>query len=606
MRAPGLGTSMTQENLNDLMWAVTEDRLHVPVAADDDKGNAHSGTGTINPVFTDIQAALQKSHAAHGSDESDGMHKTLTSTSSEFPEKKGPSWVISPTDSRRLIWDLLGGILLAYDFIFIPISVFNIGKNMFVTIMDWITLCFWTIDMFTQFLTGYVSQGRPIMDPAKIAWNYIKGWFVLDMLIIGPDWAFTIMSMLAGNEGQDANLTKILRSVRIFRLIRLLRAAKLKRLYQKAIDNIETEEIFLVFAVARTVVCVILFNHLAAAVWYFIGDIYKPEDGLSWIQVYRYDQKPLMFRYTISLYWSIANFGLGSSPVFPQNSVESAFSICLIIAGMVTFTLFISMVTTWMSQLASAGDDPSKQLWLLRRFFRQQRVQGDLCWRILRFLEYKIENAEDKVVEAKLDVLNLLSKSLKREFRYEVSYASIRSHPLFRFVEHRDPLFLGKVGDLCFGLNEVMSDEPMFVSRTAIKSMYFVGEGKLTYSRGGVEPFNVRKEDWLCEQSLWLSEWSTCGDLVTTSLVQIILVDLNLMRDTIVESGDVWSLMTAYAAEFVSWLGKQVVHSDLFSVNPFRHHANEFMTKALDNLDQLVPGVSTRMKVQCMAHGNDW
>ena len=85
---------------------------------------------------------------------------------------------------------------------------------------------------------------------------------------------------------------------------------------------------------------VVFINHLAAAVWYFVGDVYSADAAVghrNWIEAYDIQSRPVLNRYIISYGWSVSNFGLGISDVYPQNSLEGVLSIGLLLIGMATF-----------------------------------------------------------------------------------------------------------------------------------------------------------------------------------------------------------------------------------------------------------------------------
>merc|ERR1711862_386608 len=107
--------------------------------------------------------------------------------------------------------------LLIYDVIMVPILVFDPVPDAFTIFMDWATLVFWTTDMVASCCTGYISKGQTVMAPGKILKHYAKTWLVLDILIIVPDWIFSIL-----DSGGGTDATKLLRSFRMVRVLRFL------------------------------------------------------------------------------------------------------------------------------------------------------------------------------------------------------------------------------------------------------------------------------------------------------------------------------------------------------------------------------------------------
>merc|ERR1719387_638806 len=75
---------------------------------------------------------------------------------------------ISPTSNRKFIWDMMGLVLIAYDFITIPMQVFPLGESTFTLTMGYITTVFWTFDMFMSCIAGYYDEGIVISDHRRI------------------------------------------------------------------------------------------------------------------------------------------------------------------------------------------------------------------------------------------------------------------------------------------------------------------------------------------------------------------------------------------------------------------------------------------------------
>jgi hypothetical protein len=380
--------------------------------------------------------------------------------------------------------------------------------------------------------------------------------------------------------GGKAGLAKLLRSSRIVRLFRLLRAAKLKRLIRKLVDWIETEEVFLMFSVLMVLAALVFSNHLIAAVWYFVGDV-MAADTANWIDEFSIQSKPVFYQYTVALGFSISNFGLGSSPIHAQNGIEGLFSVALVVLGMLTFTIVLGMITTWMVQLQSSKDDTSKQLWQLRRFFRENSVGRSLSFKILRYLEYKVDTSVKKVPETKLEVLNLLSESLRIEFRYSISYSAIRAHALFEQAERREPAFIYKMATTCFSLKAWAKDDAIFKSRTMFQTMHVISVGRLSYTKKD-ETVLVQRGDWFSEQNLWVEGWLSRGGLVALDDCQIVTLKADAIQEAVQENECLWAIMTSYALKFFEWLMEDPDDTDHFSAESGQLRAQGLLKDALD------------------------
>merc|ERR1719517_170672 len=118
-------------------------------------------------------------------------------------------------------------------------------------------------------------------------------------------------------------------------------------------------------------------NHFLACGWYAVGNF-----GLdpSWVQVL--EGKDLQFRYITSLHWSLTQFTPASMEVFPRNSTERSFAVIVILAAMLTFSSFVSSITSGMTRLRMLKSEKAKQQYLLRSFLKENKIPPDLSMRI--------------------------------------------------------------------------------------------------------------------------------------------------------------------------------------------------------------------------------
>lgn len=189
-------------------------------------------------------------------------------------------------------------------------------------------------------ITGFVSEGVLVMTPERIFKNYIKTWFILDLIVVGPDWTFTILMIVsAGDEnvGGSGNVSKLFRSLRMMRTMRLLRIVKLKRIIAMAKDMITSEFVFIVLNILKLIVMLLLVNHFIAAAWYSIG---RSVSSPNWIDEHELTSSDPGYAYLTSLHWSLTQFTPGSMHVQPVNSLERVFALTVLVSGLVLFCRF--------------------------------------------------------------------------------------------------------------------------------------------------------------------------------------------------------------------------------------------------------------------------
>merc|ERR1712226_138212 len=99
-------------------------------------------------------------------------------------------------------------------------------------------------------VTGIVEEGCTVMIPQRILRAYFRSWFFLDIIVVGPDWVFTLMDLAGGSDTDNSTgASKLLRVLRVVRTVRLLRLAKLQRILALAKDKIETELAFILASI---------------------------------------------------------------------------------------------------------------------------------------------------------------------------------------------------------------------------------------------------------------------------------------------------------------------------------------------------------------------
>lgn len=473
--------------------------------------------------------------------------------------------LLAPNATSRSWWDLAGTLLLIWDIVLIPIDAFEPERTDFLASMEYITLCFWTCDIFMSCITGYVHRGVTIMDPKMILRHYLKSFFLVDMVVVGPDWVFLIVRWstemeTSGSDPAGAGSNRVVRIMRVVRLARLLRLVKLTRGLQMMRDRIESEVMFIVANIMKLILMLLIVNHFLGSCWYLVGNLCRNEGQVNWIQEHHFEGTSFGYRYFSALHWSLTQFTPASMSVQPQNIYERMFAICVLVFGLVLFSSFISSITASMTQLRNMSEDKSKQFWLLRRYLRQRGIDKQLTFRILRYVEYAIKEKTVQVSEAKVWSLGLLSHQLREELQYEVSFKCLMSHPFFERSREVSSMSTFQLAEQALSVEMLASRDTLFNPGTAATHMFIVAYGQLKYLKmdelfladDSVHP-KLAKDDWACEQALW-TKWTHLGCLRAISEVRLVAIDVKKFEDVINKDPVAWDLARAYCEKFVAWL----------------------------------------------------
>mmetsp|Transcript_36630 Transcript_36630/g.84460 ORF Transcript_36630/g.84460 Transcript_36630/m.84460 type:complete len:684 (+) Transcript_36630:30-2081(+) len=491
-------------------------------------------------------------------------------------EKPRYRFILSPHGPRRVAWDFLSMILLFYDIVTIPLTAFDPDPTTFVLTMDWVTQIFWTCDIGMSLITGFVQEGKVNMNLYPIFINYLKTWFVLDLMVCGPDWVSTAVEFSSPDEASNpGGVNRLVRALRVVRTVRLLRLVKLKRILAMIKDRITSEAVFILVNICRMILMLLLVNHFIAAAFYLIGSL--AEDTANWLDEYtmRKEDASLFFRYSTSLHWSLTQFTPASMDVHPQNVAERCFAIMVLIAGLVLFSSFISSITGSMSQLRNMQADRSKQFWLLRRYLKQQKVPMDLCFRVLRYVEYATSTSHDRVPEGRITILSALTEQLRNELTFFTHYRNLKTHPVFNQIAGANQAILNRMSGHSLSSIELAAGDPLFSLVDAARHMFFLQGGVVRYSlqdtakrdmakrrtvteliAEDVDPNStavLTKDDYLCEVVMW-STWSHVGVAKAIAEASVIRVEVTTFCELVQKDPELRELLTLYAHRFVEHL----------------------------------------------------
>jgi len=104
--------------------------------------------------------------------------------------KTPPHIILHYCTFKAMIWDGMIFLLTIYTSIFVPYNVAFKSKSMDdvpLLVIDSVVDVVFFLDIVLNFHTTFVSAtGEVISDPKLIRWNYLKSWFIIDLLSCLP------------------------------------------------------------------------------------------------------------------------------------------------------------------------------------------------------------------------------------------------------------------------------------------------------------------------------------------------------------------------------------------------------------------------------------
>lgn len=471
-------------------------------------------------------------------------------------------FMMSPMTLHVVAWDVVGMLLIFYDFIMVPLQILGMDESIFTVLVAWFARIFWTLGMPRSLFTGYVTaDGGVEMRSRCVLRNYLMGWFVFDALVAGSDWLeFLIQGVEIGKTTEIMRATRFIRVVRSVRLVRLL---KLPALVEEFSARFYSEKVLLLVGIVKISLMFTGLGHIIACLWIGFGT-YSP--GTTWVSHYRLDLESFFVMYMTAVHWAITQF-IGTMEVEPQNIYERVFAIIVLLQSFIVSAAFVSRVTASMTRLQILAGSNESQFAILRQYLRNRSVSKALARRVVRSATHAVNLQAANTSEKDVELLAVISEPLRIEVHYEIYAPVLTQHPFFQHYGGAAPVAMRK---LCHAAVEVLhlhTGDQLFTAGEASKypKMFFLMTGALVYRTPGTWATEVvlGAGAWATEANLWV-HWVHVGELAALKDATILALDSETFQQIVSKFVAQTSFVVAYAKSFVAYLNhRKTVPSDL-------------------------------------------
>eukprot|EP00930_Biecheleria_cincta_P019513 TRINITY_DN1486_c0_g1_i1.p1 TRINITY_DN1486_c0_g1~~TRINITY_DN1486_c0_g1_i1.p1 ORF type:complete len:707 (+),score=111.12 TRINITY_DN1486_c0_g1_i1:53-2173(+) len=478
------------------------------------------------------------------------------------------SWLMaSPASAIRRGWDMLSFVLIFSDLVVVPIHLFDPPDSVFFTLEHWLGLAFWTANIGAELTVGYFHKGTLVMSPRKIIMNYLKTWFVVDMICLVPDWIVTVLT-LAMEEGPNSESNKLYpqmaRAVKISRWLRMGRLLRLKKSWSKVDDLLASEWGSVVADICKMLLLLLINTHFVACLWYYVGTESQQRNEPSWIDTAYYTNASWGDQYAVAFHWAITQFTPSAKPfgVHPENTSERVFAIVVVVFALVGFSYIVGSITGSLTHLRNKSQQATKDLWRLRRFFSVNKINSQLALRIEEFTWHVLERQRSIIQSDSVTLLTLLPEQMTLELHYELSIPTIAIHPFFVYMQTEAILVLQQ---LCFKAlvrKQFATNELVFLGGMQASHMYFVSRGTLAYWMLD-EGHKPTKEEavtagvaWVAEPALWAHKWRYLGFLAALEECELLCLCAAAFSEVVTRDDHMRELAMSYATGFVGDLSQ--------------------------------------------------
>uniref|UniRef100_T1JZC8 Cyclic nucleotide-binding domain-containing protein n=2 Tax=Tetranychus urticae TaxID=32264 RepID=T1JZC8_TETUR len=399
---------------------------------------------------------------------------------------KTPPHILLHYCAFKAIWDWIILCLTFYTAIMVPFNVAFKNKtsdDVSLLVLDSIVDVIFFIDIVLNFHTTFVGPGGEVVsDPKIIRMNYLKSWFIIDLLSCLP---YDIFNAFDDVEEQGiGSLFSALKVVRLLRLGRVVR--KLDR--------------YLEYGAAMLILLLcfyMLVAHWLACIWYSIGRS-DAENGFvyGWLwKLGNITKQPFNFTvtdatsitmrpeltggpqrgtmYVTALYFTMTCMtSVGFGNVAPETDNEKVFTICMMIIGALLYATIFGHVTTIIQQMTSATARYHDMLNNVREFMKLHEVPKALSERVM---DYVVSTwAMSKGIDTK-KVLSYCPKDMTADICVHLNRKVFNEHPAFRLASDGCLRALA----MYFSMDHSAPGDLLYHSGESIDTLCFVVSGSL-------------------------------------------------------------------------------------------------------------------------------
>ncbi|XP_035578382.1 potassium voltage-gated channel subfamily H member 1 isoform X2 [Zalophus californianus] len=355
---------------------------------------------------------------------------------------KTPPHIILHYCVFKTTWDWIILILTFYTAILVPYNVsFKTRQNNVAwLVVDSIVDVIFLVDIVLNFHTTFVGPaGEVISDPKLIRMNYLKTWFVIDLLSCLP------YDVINAFENVDEGISSLFSSLKVVRLLRLGRVAR-------KLDH------YIEYGAAVLVLLVCVFGlaaHWMACIWYSIGDYEifdedtKTIRNNSWLYQLAMDiGTPYQFNgsgsgkweggpsknsvYISSLYFTMTSLtSVGFGNIAPSTDIEKIFAVAIMMIGSLLYATIFGNVTTIFQQMYANTNRYHEMLNSVRDFLKLYQVPKGLSERVMDYIVSTWSMSRGIDTEK---VLQICPKDMRADICVHLNRKVFKEHPAFRLA----------------------------------------------------------------------------------------------------------------------------------------------------------------------------
>lgn len=303
--------------------------------------------------------------------------------------------MIFPNSKVKQFWDIWIVFLLVYTALIVPYKVcFEDTTSDSQFVFDLLVDASFLIDITLTFFTAYEERGVLIVNRTQIAKNYLKSWFVIDVVTTIPFQLLEKLDSTSNDLGvSDSKALRLARIPRLYRLLRIFRLLRILKLMKKEANSSKSQmakAIKLGNSIKEmlTIISTIIFtNHLVACLWFFQAKLLDFPDN-CWVRKEDIIDEDASRQYLISFYWAFQTLlTIGYGDISVSSDIEKIAAIIWMIAGVGFYSYTIGNMVQMIQNFDIENQELQNNIEILKNFNTRANLSSRLYHRIVRHLQ---------------------------------------------------------------------------------------------------------------------------------------------------------------------------------------------------------------------------
>ncbi|GLV32591.1 Eag-like K[+] channel [Carabus blaptoides fortunei] len=340
----------------------------------------------------------------------------LHSTAAPLPEYKTSAlkksrFILSHYGMFKTCWDWLILIATFYVAIVVPYNASFVNMDRKTVISDVVVEGLFFLDIILNFRTTYVSRkGEVVSNSKSIALNYLKSWFIVDLLAALPfDLLYASEVYLREDSGHG--------HIHLVKLTRLLRLARL-------LQKMDRYSQYSAMILTLLMLSFTLVAHWLACIWFVIAEKERLRNDKDWDLGWLHnlaDRLKISINnvshsesYITALYFTCSSLtSVGFGNVSANTSSEKIFSICTMLIGALMHAVVFGNVTAIIQRMYSRRSLYQTKWRDLKDFLTLHQIPKELKQRMQDYfqtmwsLNHGIDLHEVSHVRSPLDIFHV-------------------------------------------------------------------------------------------------------------------------------------------------------------------------------------------------------